>query len=119
MICTKKYIVLFLLGIFLFPILFQSIHIVYHHKHEHGFENQTINKSFSENDVCLTTTDALLHQNECIICDYQFSINDLPDTAVFRTISSKIISLLDEKIINPYYHQNFSKKTPRAPPFPI
>lgn len=119
MIKFYKHIAILLFGIFISPIIFQPVHILWHHSH-----------SFNEcNHVCTTKSDSHGLDNEskngikkyehCPICEYKFSINNLPIVSVFETIVPKIDANFDETEIAQLYLHSFSVKSPRAPPFSV
>ena len=112
----RKYIAFLLFGIFFFPILFQSVHIVWHHSHGYkckdNFCHQTIaDKEFYPNEKNVTEK-----EKTCPICEYQFSINDLPKISFFSPVISGIAYVYNEIATQQQYKQLFSDKTPRAPP---
>ena len=116
MIRRKKHIAFFLFVIFFFPITFQSLHIVWHHAHgykgrQHLFSNATHNEDSSINKENISEKEKL-----CPIGEYQFSINDLPEFSIFRSVIPAFAFHFDEIIIQQQYKQFFSDKTPRAPP---
>lgn len=116
MIKLRKHIALLLFGIFFFPILFQSFHIVWHHSHgykcEHNLCSQTItNTCFHSNDKNVSEK-----EKTCPICEYQFSINDLPKISFFNAVIPVFACTYNEVATQQQYKQVFSDKTPRAPP---
>jgi hypothetical protein len=115
----RKHIAVFLLGIFCFPIIFQSVHIVWHHSHGYKQEYKICDKGTSEKTSYSFAKNISQKENICPICEYQFSINDLPKNSVFRTIIPEIACLLNEIAVQQQYNQIFSDKTPRAPPVVI
>jgi len=117
LIRLRKHIALIIFGIFFFPILFQSVHIVWHqnHKPEHHFchhkdndkESQTKYESISKNEEI------------CLICEYKFPINDSPKVFFINSDIPAIACIYDEIDKQQQYKQVFSDKTPRAPPVRI
>ena len=117
MLTLKKHIAFLLFGIFFFPIIFQSFHIVWSHSHvykceEHNNSSKTIsNKDFIKYSKYLSET-----EDTCNICEYQFSINDLPKISFF-TAGITVFEVTHNKVATKEkYNQIFSVKTPRAPP---
>lgn len=115
MIKHRIHIANFLFWIFLFPIIFQSIHIVWHHNHalqcEFHVPHQLSDKGLHENHQAFSEK-----ESTCAICEYQLAINGLPKSTIYSifiptlTIKSKVIApKLPHKI-------RFSNKSPRAPP---
>lgn len=116
MIKLRKHIAFILFGIFFFPILFQSVHIVWHHsngyksEHNHCFQPIT-NKGLYSNGENLSEK-----EKTCPICEYQFSINDLPKISLFKADIPVLAFIYIEATTKQQYKQVFSDKTPRAPP---
>lgn len=112
----RKHIALLLLGIFFFPILFQSVHIVWHHASNHKREHHLCEQKSFDKDAF--SKEACLHGKEerCLICDYKFSINDSPKRSFFNLIVPAIAFVFNEADRQQQYKQFFSDKTPRAPP---
>ena len=118
MIKQRVHIATFLFWIFLFPIIFQSIHIVWHHDHAHECEDHST-QQLSDKGLQENYQEFSEKESTCAICEYQLTINGLPKSTLFSTfiptltIKSKGIALkLPHKI-------GFSNKTPRAPPIHI
>jgi len=111
----KKHIAVILLGIFIFPITFQSIHIVWHHSH-----------CISHNATCHNVVDchdytgtAFIHSNStnhCPICEYQLSINTLPDIPFFEAVIPIICRVFKVLSVTKPHQEVFVLKSPRAPP---
>ncbi len=114
----KKHIVVFLLGIFVFPIIFQSIHIVWHHTHAvlHNENVSIIENCNIHNNEIVLISDNIEH---CAICEYEFSVNNVPNGFYFDTVLLFIKDLVNQNIVNKALQQIFSFKTPRAPPSSI
>ena len=116
MIHIRKHITFLLLGIFYFPIIFQSAHIVWHHSNGCKDEYQLCGKKTSNNTSCSFSKNISQKETICLICEYQFSINDLPKVPVFRPIIPEFTCSIHEIVTQQYNKQNFSEKSPRAPP---
>ena len=74
----NQYIVWLLLLVFIMPLSYQSFHIIYHHS-DNDCENHDLHKLISisnskENSTINETED------ECVICDYEFTICNFPET---------------------------------------
>lgn len=97
--------------VFLFPIIVQSWHPAFHH---HSCESHHHTAACCENEG---TRIINAHEHEdCLICEYQFPVNDLPasfelesDFIVFEEFSKKN----DQQHI-PDFH--YLLNSPRAPP---
>lgn len=116
MIKLRKHIALLLFGIFLFPILFQSIHVVWHHSRTyicgHNLCSQTItNKDFLTNGENISEKEKI-----CPICEYQFSINDLPKISFYSPAILAIACNYIKTTNRQRYKQVVTDKTSRAPP---
>lgn len=116
MIRIKKYIAILLLGIFISPITFQSFHIVWHHSHGSHGDHELCHIKVSAKPLCSVIKTVSQKDKHCLICEYQFPINDLPKVSIFRSITPVIKSSLNEFGIQLYFQQVFSNKSPRAPP---
>jgi len=112
----KKYIVFLLFGIFFFPILFQSIHIVWHHSHGHDGKHHVFNHETSDKGFHANRENISEEEETCPICEYQFSINDLPAISIFSLEIPVYPCIYNKIITRQQYKQVFSDKTPRAPP---
>lgn len=115
MIGVRKHIAFLLFGIFFFPILFQSIHVVWRHSHpskcEHNLCSQTITNKVHTNGENVSEK-----EGTCPICAYQFAINNFPTITFFNPVIPIFICDYNEIATQQYYKQVFSDKTPRAPP---
>jgi hypothetical protein len=113
---TNKHIAIVLLGIFTYPIFFQSIHIVWHHSH--GLNNSFVDRKYSENEKSFDNVIAHLSNTEvcCPFCEYKFSINNLSKSSLFECNIFKIDNNYIDIVINQFRPCIQSKKSPRAPP---
>ncbi|MCU4176155.1 hypothetical protein [Carboxylicivirga sp. N1Y90] len=114
----KKYIAIVLFGIFVFPIVFQPVHVVLHHAQDlhdcHTCCHSTFDKDESANSDEIVPASA--QEEACPICDYHFPLNLIAKAFIYQ--SNKMV---DEKIviglnIRLPFLQLLSVKTPRAPP---
>lgn len=111
----KKHIAVILLGIFIFPITFQSIHIVWHHSHCIS-HNATCHNAVDYHDY---TGTAFHHSNStdhCPICEYQLSINTLPDIPFFEAVIPIICGTFKVLSVTKPHQEVFALQSPRAPP---
>jgi hypothetical protein len=111
-----KNIAVLLLGIFIFPITFQSFHIVWHQSHGYRSNLKWYHAEITKRPSQTDLKTAQQKDQPCSICEYQFSINDLPELTIFRSITPVIESSLNELEIQLPFQQTFSIKSPRAPP---
>ena len=116
MIKFNKHIATVLIGIFFFPLAFQSIHIVWHHDHLHYDCYHVFNSINNSQAATISTTGKI---NTCPICEYKFSINNLPVISVFRSPIPKINNSINETIMVQLHQQIIERKSPRAPPLSL
>lgn len=116
MIKLRKHIAFLLFGIFFFFILFQSVHIVWHHSHGYKCEHNQCFQTITNTDIHLYGENVSEKEKTCPICEYQLSINDLPKISFFNAVIPVFDCTYIEVVIQQQYKQVFSDKTPRAPP---
>jgi len=113
----KVHITFFILGVFIFPFIFQSIHIIRHH-YQDDSENiyflkvKSNNHNFQKN----ISINLLSRDNHCLICEYQFAINSLPEIQYFVINISISNSNFKEETIAEPHKQIINTKSSRAPP---
>ncbi|MBN1820667.1 MAG: hypothetical protein JXR31_15380 [Prolixibacteraceae bacterium] len=114
-----KHIALYLLGIFIFPVIFQSVHIIVHqshrchgtcylHKHEENsclLPGQNADKSVFE-----------VKKDKCPICSYEFSTNTISEVTIFKTYIPSATEYFNKGKVVRIKQPLFHKKSPRAPP---
>lgn len=111
-----KHIAIFLIGIFVIPIVSQSIHILWHHSHSVIVCNHTIYLKNAGHHI--GDTNIINEKNkQCPICEYKFSINNLPVISVFGCSIPKINVSDNESEITQPTSCLVVTKSPRAPPF--
>ena len=112
----KDYIAIILIGIFIFPIAFQPVHVVLHQSPGSGCENQCCHieatVSNGQAEMSIETPD----DGHCPICEYQFAVKDLPEDFLLRTFTPVMQCSLEELVRDLTHPQPKSIKTPRAPP---
>ncbi len=116
MLKINRHIAFLLLGIFFFPIVFQSIHILRHHFHSH---EEHVQECFIKtlDTVAQYNADSHNEYDEyCPICDYHFSINDVPEIFCNRLIIPVGAYVYNESIIVTYFNQIWGVLSSRAPP---
>ena len=119
MIRIKQYITLFLLEIYLFPLLFQPIHTALHGLQKHHAIHQLCNLNTSI--VFLETQDESISNQEdiCPICNYQFVIVDITKISTFESVMRSFFCRFEiGKAKNPK-KLVFETNSPRAPPLSI
>jgi hypothetical protein len=113
----KRHITLIGLGFFVFPIIFQSIHIVWHHSNAHSESYTHTCCSLGKN--CLPDKGSINiseSDEHCPLCEYEFSVNNIPGFSVINTGIPYIIYVLNDNEIDIIYQASTSFNPPRAPP---
>lgn len=116
MIRLRIHIAFLLFGIFFFPILFQSIHIACHQYNNYKSEHHFCHDKVHDKVTNAKGEKELEKENTCLLCEYQFSINDLPDVFFFSSVIPAFSCVSNEIAENHQYKQVYTVKTPRAPP---
>ena len=113
----KRHIAAILAGIFLFPIFFQPMHVVWHHSHEHAFvgyivfHTKTVDYQASGSDRQVAKKETI-----CPVCTFQFAINDLPLTEIYHALVPFSLAVLKKLVFKVYLQQLISYNSSRAPP---
>lgn len=116
MIRQQKHIAIFLFGIFFFSITFQTLHIVWHHSHGYH-DKHFVTLPETSNKFSLSNAATLSQKEEvCPICEYRFSINDLPQFPIYRSFVPVFACSFNEIATKQQYKHTFPVKSPRAPP---
>ena len=104
-----------MLGIFLSPILYQSIHIVWHTL---SVEKEDVHSCCHEQNISNSSAIPIIsnQQDICPVCNYQFSVNDLSAKQNFEFILQEIFILFKENKKSAYEFQIFYLNSNRAPP---
>lgn len=116
MIELRKHIAVLLFGVFYFPILLQPVHIVWHHSHGYKCEKNLCSHTIINKDLRSDGEKVSEKEKICPICEYQFSINDLAKISFFNPPIPAIACIYVEIAKQQPSKQEFSAKTPRAPP---
>ncbi|GEM_PF-1481409 len=112
----RKHITFLIFGIFFFPIIFQSVHIVWHHSQGYKCQHYRCFSKIVNADSHSNTKNVSEKEKICPICEYRFSINDLPKIFLFNATIAGFSHIYVEIIKPQQYKRFFSDKTPRAPP---
>ena len=112
-----QHIAFALLGIFVLPIVFQSVHIAYTH-HNYTFCSthfESVDRQTTQEDhsAKYETDHGAEH---CLICEYEFAINTLPEPPIFRCLVPRIILGYNENVISKPSSCIAFIKSSRAPP---
>lgn len=116
MIRIRKHTALFLLGIFFFPIVFQSVHTVWHYSPTYNGEHTLYLHTITNKYLHTNGKNVSEKEKICPICTYQFAINNLPTISFFNPVIPTFTCDYNEIVTQQYYKQVISDKTPRAPP---
>lgn len=116
MIRLRKHIAFLLFGIFFFPVIFQSLHIVWHHSHGYECEHHHCHKESPDKNSALNTQNLSDTENTCLICEFEFSITDVPELFIKKKEIPVLTYTYSEVATQQQYKQIFTDKTPRAPP---
>ena len=119
MIRSVKNSALALLVIFVFPILFQPMHFIWHHVHD----GDCVDHSHAHcachfiADDSPSGPEVAPQKDRCLICDFEFSINDLPEHAVVESYIPKLVAVFHEKNSSGFIPAIVVVQSPRAPPY--
>jgi hypothetical protein len=111
----KKHIAFILTGIFVFPLMFQPIHIVWHHSTDHvtpGDESCCLHQNFA-GDIPGESQP----NDHCLICEYEFAVTSLPEVLVFGMIFNTIARDIKETAYAQAFRKIFFSNLLRAPPY--
>jgi len=113
---VKKYIVAFLLVIFLFPTAFQPLHILWHRNHGYHCKHDSCRAEESKGDSS-SDAETLSHEKSvCQICDFKIAITGIPVILVYISIIPEIGCKTNEAAVQQLCLHLPGNKTPRAPP---
>ncbi|MFQ3578730.1 MAG: hypothetical protein SNJ71_01140 [Bacteroidales bacterium] len=114
----KKYIVVMLLGIFSFPIAYQSYHILYHHYSQvHCNEHICCEKTTISNKKQILEIVVPDDENQCPICNYHFSVNKEHSIKFFTVYLPLNLCTFLAFYTEETHKYSITQKSPRAPPF--
>lgn len=116
MIRLKKHITVLLIGLFFFPVVFQSIHMVWHQSHSSSCgHHECDHKPLAKNSHPFAEK-CIKNNENCPVCLYQFSINNVTKLShlnfqiIVITCNYKAVAIAQQNL------QVFADKSPRAPP---
>ena len=118
----KRHIIHLVAGIFLFPVLYQPVHILRHHGHEHSdhAHNQEHHLDCEHDHHHAPTTSDGTHisaaQEDCLVCEYEFVFKDLPGPTVLVNAPARYFEANIVPAISYVQTPSFSQVNPRAPP---
>ncbi len=112
----KNHIAIVLVGIFIFPVVFQPVHVIWHQSPGSCIEHQCCKVEATESTSLPGMKFESQDDEHCPICEYQFPVKDLPEAFLFRPFTPLIHCSLEALVIDLAFPQPKSTKTPRAPP---
>jgi len=116
LIQIRTHISFFLFWIFFTPILFQSIHIVWHHSDAHQCEHHLCISEASDQMLKADDTQLSEKEEKCPICEYEFPINNIPKVSSYDASLPIFSSLYTKTLTQKQFIKVISKRNPRAPP---
>ena len=114
---TKQHIAAVLVGLLVFPIIFQSVHIVWHHSYDHSEMGGLSCCTGNGPDSCEDVSGISKNTGHCPICEYQFTVNILPDFTIHEAIIPAFTGFYHDITITKPHLQPVALKSTRAPPF--
>jgi len=112
----KIHIAIIAWGIFIFPVIFQPAHVVWHHSAGHN-ENcgdsceTSFRNPIPQNSVSISEID-----DHCPICEYKFTINSLPEHLVYEIVLIGHTENFKHIFTKDPHQKLITSKSPRAPP---
>ena len=116
------HIALILLLGFIYPIAFQPVHI-YNHKRKlaeqhHNCSHHHHDKvTSSKRDKGFVINKSQQTQQECLICEYEFSVNDIAGLFIYKTTIPAVKYLYNDSVIAQILNCVLFPKHPRGPPY--
>lgn len=107
----SKHIAISFLLMFIVPIIYQPIHIIQHHSHKKCDGNHSAYQT--KND---SRNSGLKKINHCYICEFEFTVTDLPnkEVPIFSEICFSELIIASEQ--NSFNSISIHLVCPRAPP---
>lgn len=103
----EKHIVISLLLVLLLPVVYQPLHILKHHSHLNGCWSNS----------CHENKAAFQKNNHCFICEYEFTVTNLPGVFHNPFVDASVSELIPAKIQGIFSFEVIRHTSPRAPPF--
>jgi hypothetical protein len=112
----KQHIATVLAGILIFPVIFQSVHVIWHHSHDHPVTVEHACCSDTRAGSCENVTEILSNTGHCPVCEYQFTVNMPHNVTVHEAIIPSRAGTYRDLTTFTAQLQPVSLKSPRAPP---
>lgn len=106
----EKYIAISFLLVFLLPVIYQPIHIIGHKGH-----NQNCSSGFCK--VTESGHPVVQSNQHCFVCDFEFTVSDLPIEFDIPVAEAFVGELMPAKIEDIFSFEVILHTSPRAPPF--
>jgi hypothetical protein len=112
----KHYIAIFLFGIFIFPVTFQSFHIVWHDSNGYDCDHHSCRAE--QPDKGSSSDEKILYEEEitCPICEYKISITGVLRISVSTAFVPASGYHYKEIVPEQQFRQVLTNRSPRAPP---
>jgi hypothetical protein len=112
----KTHITVLLAGFFIFPVVYQSVHLVLHNSNRDKEHHHVCSEHAPAPDPLEGISSLSELKTVCPICEYEFSIKEIPEISVFYcNIPIKHLSY-NRTAVRQIYKDFFSKGSTRAPP---
>jgi hypothetical protein len=105
----KRHIAIFLLLVFVLPIGYQPVHIILHHSHYFYIHDCPVKHTQNAGPL-------FEKNNHCYICEYEFTVIDLPKVHIDSYSEILLCELFPSKIQVIFYPEIDLQVSPRAPP---
>lgn len=105
-----------LLVIFLFPIIFQPVHMLWHRTHGADSVCQVDGHCHSCADAHSHGVRLTPEKHHCLICSFEFSINEMPEHAVLVAYCSVLEGVLHDNPCLDFIPAALEEAASRAPP---
>jgi hypothetical protein len=111
----KKNISVILLGLFIFPFVFQFVHVLVRHSHQHCC-GSVCQITVLPIGSTINMVAPVEKQPVCPVCEYHFPINNLPKLHYFAVLRVPTAAHFTDFSITIYHAEPQHRKSPRAPP---
>jgi hypothetical protein len=112
----KKHIAIVLFAIFIVPIAFQPLHMVWHHSNDSHCHHTCCHSEATENSIKPTLNPESKKENHCPVCEFHFAIIEIPNNTVFKPVKQAFECSVTGLETRLSFSQIISVKSPRAPP---
>ena len=102
--------------IFLFPVLYQPVHIIQHHSHERSDHACEHHNHHHHNEAPADITHITQAEDDCYICEYEFVIKDLPGSSELVNAPFPYYEVKTAPAVSYIKTRSFTQINPRAPP---